>query len=331
MTEDETVNLVAEQSNRLSEYDFSHVLGHERAKRAMTIAAAGGHHLFMTGPPGCGKTMLAERFPTILPLLNDQQYLEMVSVYQMTNSTPPPKGIPPFRSPHHSSSYVALVGGGSSPKPGEASLAHHGVLFLDELPEFTRKTLDMLREPLESGKVHISRAQGTVTYPARFQLISAMNPCPCGYHGAKNRYCTCSPKEIQKYQNRISGPLLDRFDIFLSLVPVTINASTSKGQTSLELLQQVSKAQAIQQKRYQSADKNATISFEALKKLGNVSPKLIQLLEKCAQKQLWSNRVQVKILRLARTIADLNEEERVTEEALWEAMALQRSPLTTCE
>ncbi|GAE95342.1 Mg(2+) chelatase family protein [Gracilibacillus boraciitolerans JCM 21714] len=176
ITGNKCANVVAEQSSRPSEYDFPpHVLGHERAKRAMMIAAAGGHHLFMTGPPGCGKTMLAERFPTILPLLTDQQYLEMVSVYQMTNSTPPPKRIPPFRSPHHSSSYVALVGGGSNPKPGEASLAHHGVLFLDELPEFTRKTLDMLREPLESGKVHISRAQGTVTYPARFQLISAMN------------------------------------------------------------------------------------------------------------------------------------------------------------
>ncbi|WP_138420458.1 YifB family Mg chelatase-like AAA ATPase [Aquibacillus sediminis] len=194
--EDERPHVVAEQNAPPSEHDFSHVIGHERAKRALTIAAAGGHHLFMSGPPGCGKTMLAESFSTILPTLTDQQYLEMVSVYQMTNSTPPPRGTAPFRSPHHSSSYVALVGGGSNPKPGEASLAHNGVLFLDELPEFTKKTLDMLREPLESGLVHISRARGTVTYPAHFQLISAMNPCPCGYHGAKHRYCTCSPKEI---------------------------------------------------------------------------------------------------------------------------------------
>ncbi|WP_246050150.1 ATP-binding protein [Aquibacillus sediminis] len=175
--------------------------------------------------------------------------------------------------------------------------------------------------------MHISRAQGTVTYPAHFQLVSAMNPCPCGYHGAKHRYCTCSPKEIQKYHNRISGPLLDRFDIFLSLVPVSMNTNAAKGPTSAELRNQVIEAQTMQQARYQCDDRNATASLETLKNKGNVSLDQIQLVEKCAQKQLWSNRVQVKILRLARTIADLNGAEHVTDEALWEAMTYQRSPL----
>ncbi|CQR46248.1 Competence protein ComM [Paraliobacillus sp. PM-2] len=323
--DDSYLSVVAEQDNR---NDFAHIIGQEQAKRAMTIAASGGHHLFMTGPPGCGKTLLAETYPSILPPLTDEQFLEMISIYQMTNTTPPSGHSAPFRAPHHSSSYVSLVGGGSNPRPGEASLAHHGVLFLDELPEFTKKTLDMLREPLESGQVHISRAVGTVSYPARFQLITAMNPCPCGYHGAKKRYCTCSPKEIQKYVNRISGPLLDRFDIFLPLVPVSMNHITKNNTTSTDLSTHVAEVRQIQKVRYGSDVLNANVSLDLLKSVGNITDHQIKIIATCAQKQQWSNRVQVKILRLARTIADLNNEEAVTDESLWEAMTYQRNPLT---
>ncbi|MDC3418654.1 YifB family Mg chelatase-like AAA ATPase [Aquibacillus salsiterrae] len=330
-----TLSIFDTQSNTSSQtevvpefhHDFSKIIGQERAKRALVIAASGNHHLFMSGPPGCGKTLLAETYPSILPQLSDEEYLEMLSVYQISSTNPPPRSRLPFRSPHHSSSYVSLVGGGSSPKPGEASLAHHGVLFLDELPEFTKKTLDMLREPLESGKVHISRAQGTVTYPARFQLISAMNPCPCGYYGAKNRYCTCSPREIQKYHNRISGPLLDRFDIFLPLVPVSLEHGKNEGPTSMELRQQVVEARRIQSERYGGTVTNATASLDTLLRVGKVTSKQVQLIERHAQKGQWSNRVQVKILRLARTIADLNGEKEVTDQALWEAMTFQRRPV----
>jgi len=193
-------------SPRKHHRDFQSIIGHHQAKRALEIAAAGGHNVLMVGPPGCGKSLLAETFPTILPSLSHDAQLEVISLYQLAGEKIE-SGHPPFRHPHHSASSVSLIGGGTHPKPGEVSLAHRGVLFLDEMAEFAKKTLDMLRQPLETGKVTISRISSTVTYPADFILLGAMNPCPCGYLGSRTRYCTCSPKQIQAYRNRVSGPI----------------------------------------------------------------------------------------------------------------------------
>ncbi len=210
------------------ETDFSAILGHRHAKRVLEIAAAGSHNVLMYGPPGSGKSMLAEAFPSILPALSETSSFEVAGLYQLANVKRGFHRKPPFRAPHHSSSAVSLVGGGSRPLPGEISLAHHGVLFLDEMAEFSKRTLDMLRQPLENGKVTISRAASTVTYPARFILLAAMNLCPCGYLGSPHAYCTCTPKQIQAYQNRISGPLLDRFVIFLPVGTVPLLEESGK-------------------------------------------------------------------------------------------------------
>ncbi|MED4354373.1 ATP-binding protein [Schinkia azotoformans] len=203
--------------------DFQYIIGHHHAKRALEIAAAGCHNVFMSGPSGCGKSLLAESFSSILPSLLPEFQLENMSLYELANSQAPTYNRPPFRNPHHSASAVSIIGGGSSPKPGEVSLANHGTLFLDEMAEFPKRTLDMLRQPLETGQVTIGQANGTVTYPAKFILVAAMNPCPCGYNGSKTYYCTCSPKNIQAYQNRISGPIEDRIDILLNLQSVKLN------------------------------------------------------------------------------------------------------------
>lgn len=203
--------------------DFSDIIGHAHAKQAFEIAAAGEHNVLMSGPPGCGKSLLAKTFPSILPPLTRDVQLEVMSLYQLAKEKLVTPQITPYRNPHHSASSVAIIGGGSNPKPGEISLAHRGVLFLDEMIEFPKKTLDMLRQPLESGMVTISRAQSTVTYPSSFILIAAMNPCPCGFLGSETRYCTCTPKQIQSYKNRISGPIYDRIDILLFLHSVKLD------------------------------------------------------------------------------------------------------------
>lgn len=193
---------------------FSHIIGHQFTKEALEIAAAGGHNVLMSGPPGCGKSVLAETFPSILPPLSKLAQLEVISLYQLANERLYDPQMAPFRHPHHSASSIAIIGGGSYPKPGEvSSLAHHGVLFLDEMAEFTKKTLDMLRQPLETGKVTISRVHSTVIYPTSFILIGAMNPCPCGYLGSASHYCTCTQKQIKAYRNRVSGSVYDRMDI----------------------------------------------------------------------------------------------------------------------
>jgi magnesium chelatase family protein len=224
MTNLSRITRAVEEEESVNFYpDFRDIVGHSFAKHALTVAAAGEHHVFISGSPGCGKSLMAESFPSILPPLTKEARLEMMSIYHLSGITNPYPMIQPYRNPHHSSSGVSIIGGGQNPKPGEISLTHHGVPFLDEMAEFPKKTLEMLRQPLEAGVVSISRARNTVTYPSSFILIGAMNPCPCGYYGSPNHYCTCSKKQINAYQNRLSGPMRDRFDIFLSLKPVNLN------------------------------------------------------------------------------------------------------------
>lgn len=302
--------------------DFSHVIGHERAKWALEIAAAGEHNVFMSGPPGCGKSLLAETFPSILPSLTNQAQLEVMSLYQLAGEKWCPH--PPYRHPHHSASSVAIIGGGSFPRPGEISLAHHGVLFLDEIAEFPKKTLDMLRQPLEAGEVTISRAHSTVTYPCSFILIGAMNPCPCGYLGSFNHYCTCSAKQIQTYRNRLSGPVYDRIDILLSLQSVNLNEPGKRKETSMEIRKRVELARERQYLRYQQEVTNANVPFEVLTETDPLTIDQQKLLTGVASKQNWSNRAQLKIIRLARTISDLTGEEHISDQSIWEAMPLRR-------
>ncbi|WP_241558901.1 YifB family Mg chelatase-like AAA ATPase [Oceanobacillus halophilus] len=304
--------------------DFCHVIGHEQAKRALEIAAAGEHNLLMSGPPGCGKSLLAETFPSILPTLTNQAQLEVMSLYQLADEKRTHYQIIPFRHPHHSASAVAIIGGGSNPKPGEISMAHRGVLFLDEISEFSKKTLDMLRQPLETGEVTISRAHSTVTYPSSFILIGAMNPCPCGYLGSFHHYCTCSQKQIQAYRNRLSGPIHDRMDILLSLQSVNVNQPSIKQETSSDIRKRVESARLRQFERYQLEVSNAKVPFETMIEKSPLQAEQKRMLTNVSAKQNWSNRVQIKIIRLARTISDLAGEERISDQAIWEAMKLRR-------
>lgn len=308
----------------LPQKDFCHVIGHEQAKRALEIAAAGEHNVFMSGPPGCGKSMLAETFPSILPPLTNQAQLEVLSLYQLAGEKRTSPQAIPYRHPHHSASSVAIIGGGSTPRPGEISLAHHGVLFLDEIAECTKKTLDMLRQPLESGVITISRAHSTVTYPSSFILLGAMNPCPCGYLGSNLHYCTCSPKQIQAYQNRLSGPVYDRIDILLSLKSVNLDKPVKEGESSIDICKRVKKARERQYQRYQIEICNAKIPFEVMMKTSPLTAEQKMMINKIAAKQNWSNRVQIKIIRLARTISDLAGESAITDTSIWEAMTLRR-------
>lgn len=304
--------------------DFRFVIGHEQAKRALEIAAAGEHNVLMSGPPGCGKSLLAETFPSILPALTDQAQLEVMSLYQLAGEKIDTKQHPPYRHPHHSASSVAIIGGGSTPRPGEISLAHRGVLFLDEIAEFTKKTLDMLRQPLETGHVTISRAHSTVTYPSAFILIGAMNPCPCGYLGSNSHYCTCSSRQIQSYQNRLSGPVNDRMDILLSLTSVNLDQPTLIRESSIEIRKHVEMARQFQYQRYQKEITNAKVPFEVIAEKSPLTSEQRRVLTNITAKQNWSNRVQIKIIRLARTISDLAGENNITDSALWEAMTLRR-------
>jgi magnesium chelatase family protein len=304
--------------------DFCHVIGHEYPKRALEIAAAGEHNVLMTGPPGCGKSLLAETFPSIFPTLTNKAQLEVISLYQLAGEKRISHQSVPFRHPHHSASSVAIIGGGSYPRPGEISLSHRGVLYLDEIAEFPKKTLDMLRQPLETGMVTISRAHSTVTYPSSFVLIGAMNPCPCGYLGSNHRYCSCSLKQIQSYQNRLSGPVNDRIDILLSLKSVNLEQVPDHQETSAEIRSRVEKARELQYLRYQLEITNAKVPFEVMTECSPLTIDQKKMVTQVAAKQNWSNRVQIKIIRLARTISDLAGEVNITDSALSEAFTLRR-------
>lgn len=309
-------------SPRKHHRDFQSSIGHHQAKRALEIAAASGHNVLMVGPPRCGKSLLAETFPSILPGLSHDAQLEVISLYQLAGEKIE-SGYPPFRHPHYSASSVSLIGWGTHPNPGEVSLAHRGVLFLDEMAEFAKKTLDMLRQPLETGKVTISRISSTVTYPADFILLWAMNPCPCGYLGSRTRYCTCSSKQIQAYRNRVSGPIYDRIDVLLSLEVIDFTKETRVSESSETIRKRVEEARRKQYERYGKEITNGRVPFELLMEKSPLAKRQQLLLQQWASQHQWSNRVQAKIIRLARTISDLKGTEEIADESLWEAMTLR--------
>lgn len=306
---------------RFEYIDFQQIIGHGYEKKALEVAAAGGHHVLMSGPPGCGKSMLAEAFPSILPPLSKLAQLEVISLYQLSGTTKPHPQFPPYRNPHHSASGVAIIGGGQYPKPGEISLAHQGVLFLDEIGEFPKKTLDMLRQPLENGDVTISRTHATITYPASFILIAAMNPCPCGYSGSNYHYCICTTKQIHAYQNRLSGPLRDRFDIMLPMNQVDFKKEPM-GESSKIVRRRVEEARARQYNRYGKEICNSRVPYDVLLKVSPLTHDQQQTLQQLLFEKNWSNRTQIKIIRLARTISDLHGSPWITDKSIWEAVKL---------
>ena len=308
--------------------DFSQVKGQYHAKRALEIAASGGHNLLLRGTPGSGKTMLAERLPSIMPPLSTEKALQRAAIFSVANKSIDLSQlyIRPFRSPHHSSSAVALVGGGSNPKPGEISLAHEGVLFLDELPEFPRHVLETLRQPLESGEVHVSRAQQQVTFPANFQLIAAMNPCPCGYYGDGTTKCHCTEDQISKYQIKISGPLLDRIDMILEVPPlpkdVLLGQHDEQTENSETIRVRVLDCYNRQLKR--QGKLNDQLDTDEVDRLIVLNKENKQLLERVIDQLHLSARAYHRILKVARTIADLDHAETVEQQHLIEAIGYRR-------
>lgn len=301
--------------------DMSEVKGQQQARRALEVAASGGHNLLFYGPPGTGKSMLASRLPTIMPPLSETEALQVAAVKSVANQATTSGWMSrPFRSPHHTSSAIALVGGGSNPKPGEISLAHNGVLFLDELPEFPRAVLEVLREPLESGHICISRASAQVDYPARFQLIAAMNPCPCGFHNDGTSRCRCTPQQISRYRDKISGPLLDRIDlqIHVGAMPLAELQQKPEGESSADVRKRVIRARALQLERQGKV--NAELSGRELSRFCQLGAQESNLLATALSRLHLSARAYDRILRVARTLADLAGEHAIAMAHISEAL-----------